>query len=74
MGRRQEDVVSYYDKDHKKTVNLQKITLFLEEYVRTEAINDTRNLPLVKNNAAALSLVADGIDMWNVSIPALVEL
>ena len=74
MGRRQEDVVSYYDKDHKKTVNLQKFNLFLEKYVRTEAINDTRNLPFVKNNATALSLVADGIDMWNVSIPALVEL
>ena len=63
MGRRQEDVVSYYDEDHKKTVNIQKFDLFLEEYVITEVINDTRNLHLVKNNAAALSLVAGGIDI-----------
>ena len=41
MGRRQEDVVSYYDEDHMKTVNLQKFDLFLEEYVRTEAIQGT---------------------------------
>jgi len=36
-------------------------------------MNATKNLPFVKNNAAAISLVADGRDMWNGSVPALVE-
>jgi len=30
-------------------------------------------IAFVKNNAAAISLVADGRDMWNGSVPALVE-
>ena len=73
MGKTQEEVVSYYDEDHKRTVNLTKLHLFLAKYVTSEAMNATKNLPFVKNNSAAISLVADGHDMWNESFPALVE-
>ena len=73
MGKTQEEVVSYYNEDHKRTVNLTKFHLFLAKYVTSEAMNATKNLPFVKNNAAAISLVADGRDMWNGSVPALVE-
>ena len=65
--------MSYYDKDNKKTVNLKKLHLFLAKYVSIEAMNTIMNLPFVKNNSAAISLVADGCDMWNGSVPALVE-
>ena len=73
MGKTQEEVVSYYDEDHKKTVTLTKFHLFLAKYVTSEAMNATKILPFVKYNAAAISLVADGRDMWNGSVPALVE-
>ena len=55
--------MSYYDEDNKKTVNLKKFHLFLAKYVSIEAMNTTMNLPFVKNNSAAISLVADGCDM-----------
>ena len=65
--------MSYYDKDNKKTVNLKKLHLFLAKYVSIEAMNTTMNLPFVKNNSAAISLVADKLDMWNGSVPTLGE-
>ena len=67
------EVVNYYDNEHRKDINLPQFITFLNERVDTNTINETRCLPLCQEIAAALSLIANGIDIWTkqINIPCL---
>ena len=62
------ELVNYYDNEHRKDINIAQFIIFLNERVDTNTINETRSLQLCQENAAALSLIANGMDIWSKQI------
>ena len=61
-----EDVRSelYFCKFHKRYIDLPKFNSFIRSKVSDETIMQTRALPCIQNNAAAVQLVSIGVSLW----------
>jgi len=65
VRERRNEVESYFDVEQNKTINLNRYAIFLEDKVSIETRNNTRKIPFVRENAATLTLIANGINIWD---------